>query len=211
MKDDQKRQRRNSRPGKSCRARPDAAKLRQGAKPVALEQLASAGDLSPRPKTLTPSQYEFCLNYVANGFNGSAAYKSAYPGVTDASARSESCRLLTNPNVKAFLAAQLSTIWTNLHMDAEEALARVANGARADVTLLFNRAGKMLAPADWPSELRQAIDGVEVLDDGRIRVKLVSKATMLRIILEQTGTLASPGAGLASLAKLLGGDEETCA
>lgn len=52
-------------------------------------------------KGLTESQKVFCREYVLD-WNGSRAYKVAYPDVTDATARANSSRLLTNANIKAF-------------------------------------------------------------------------------------------------------------
>ena len=54
--------------------RPNASR---GMDLVALEHLANEGDSSVWPKTLNPSQYEFCLHYLANGFNATAAYQHA--------------------------------------------------------------------------------------------------------------------------------------
>jgi len=39
-----------------------------------------------RPDTLTPAQFAFCLAYIANGFNATAAYRAAYPKVGAATA-----------------------------------------------------------------------------------------------------------------------------
>ena len=81
---------------------------------------------SALPPGLNLSQYEFCLNYVANGFNATAAYKAAYPEATLRSARELGYRLLTKVDIKAFLATQLAEGWEALQMDGDEALGRVA-------------------------------------------------------------------------------------
>lgn len=39
-----------------------------------------------RPDTLTQAQFAFCLAYIANGFNATAAYRAAYPKVGAATA-----------------------------------------------------------------------------------------------------------------------------
>ena len=49
---------------------------------------------------LTPKQWLFCQEYVANYCNGTKAYMIVYKANYD-TARSESSRLLANPNVKA--------------------------------------------------------------------------------------------------------------
>jgi phage terminase small subunit len=50
---------------------------------------------------LTESQKHFCREWVYD-FNGSRAYKVAYPGVTDETARANASKLLTKDNVKDF-------------------------------------------------------------------------------------------------------------
>ena len=70
---------------------------------AALNNPANARGPSQRPKTLNLSQHEFCLNYLANGFNATAAYKAAYPAASLRSARELGHRLLTKVDIKAFL------------------------------------------------------------------------------------------------------------
>lgn len=52
-------------------------------------------------KELTNSQKVFCREYVFD-WNGSRAYKIAYPGVTDDSARSCAHKLLTNAHIQKY-------------------------------------------------------------------------------------------------------------
>jgi len=52
-------------------------------------------------KELTESQKVFCNEWIFD-FNGSRAYKVAYPDVTDGSARTLSSALLTNLDIKAY-------------------------------------------------------------------------------------------------------------
>lgn len=67
----------------------------------------------------------------------------------------------------------------------------------------------------WPDELANSIEGVEVRDDGGIKVKFASKTAARRTILEQTGklkaTLPPPQWTLdpATLAKMTTEDLET--
>lgn len=48
---------------------------------------------------LKPQHERFCWEYVLRGDNGSAAYKTVKPNVKDSTARVESSKLLTNPDV----------------------------------------------------------------------------------------------------------------
>jgi|SRR6188768_3995067 len=52
-------------------------------------------------KELTESQKAFCREWIYD-FNGSRAYKIAYPGVNDDTARANASKLLANPNIRAF-------------------------------------------------------------------------------------------------------------
>jgi len=94
-----------------------------------------------------------------------------------------------------------------LQMDGDEALARVALDARADITELFDDNGKMLPPKQWPAHLRNSIEAFELKPDGGEKVKLDSKTAARRTILDQTGKLKSPlEGGISALARALRGD-----
>ncbi len=147
-------------------------------------------DTSPSPPGLSRSQYEFCLNYVANGFNASAAYRAAHPTASKHTARVEGCRTLIKPAVQEFMATQIGDRWKGLQMDGDEVLARVSMDARADPRLLFDEKGKPFAPADWPDEIANSIESFELHENGCIRrVKFASKAAARRTILEMSGKL----------------------
>lgn len=53
-------------------------------------------------KGLTEKQKIFCREYIYD-WNGSRAYKVAYPKVTDGAARACASELLTKPNIQAYL------------------------------------------------------------------------------------------------------------
>jgi hypothetical protein len=143
------------------------------------------------PSSLNPCQLAFCLNYIANGFNATAAYKAAYPGATLRSARELGHRLLTKVDIRAFIAAQINKGLTGLQMTADEALARVAMAARADVRLLFDDYGQLLAPNLWPDEIACAAEALRFTERGGWPIRLASRLAGLRLILEQTGRLGS--------------------
>ncbi len=125
------------------------------------ERTGQLADVSDLPSGLARSQYEFCLNYVANGFNASAAYRAAHPTASKHTARVEGCRTLIKPAVQEFLATQIGDRWKDLHMDGDEVLARVSMDARADPRLLFDEKGKPLPPADWPDEVANSVETFE--------------------------------------------------
>ena len=138
------------------------------------------------PGGLTVAQYAFALAYVGNGFNAAAAYRAAHPNVTNGTASVEGHRTLVNPKLRKHISERLDEHWKAEHMNGDEALARVAQDARADIRLLFDGQGELLKPHDWPDEIAGS---VEALDVRTGKVKLASKTTARRIILEQTGKL----------------------
>jgi phage terminase small subunit len=164
-------------------------------------------DASARPKTVTPSQFEFCLNYLANGFNATAAYKAAYPGATLRSARELGHRLLTKVDIKTFLATQLAEGWKALHMDADEALYLVSCDARADIRELFDADGHLLPMQQWPDSIAVSVKAIHLGPFGT-KIVLNDKLTARRIILEQTGKLKNPLSRGRTLARILAGDFE---
>jgi phage terminase small subunit len=155
-------------------------------------------------KGLEPAEAEFCLQYLANGFNATAAYRSAHPTCTSASARQLGSRMLTKVHIRAFLGNELEAHWKAQRMSGDEALGRVALDARADIRLLFDAQGKFLPPQRWPDEIANSIESFELKADGSVKVKLVSKSQARRRILEQAGLLRpQPGDGLSALAQAL--------
>lgn len=136
------------------------------------------------PEGLTARQYAFARHYLANGYKAAPAYRAAYPGVTQGTSETEGSQTLRHPRVSAYIRTQLDKHWKTLHMDGDEALALVAQDARADIRQLFDEHGKLKAPHLWPDDVASSVEGYEV-DKGK--VKLVSKGQARRTILEVTG------------------------
>jgi hypothetical protein len=119
----------------------------------------------------------------------------------------EGSRTLAKPCIRAFVDQQLRTRWKALHMDGDEALMRVALDARADPRRLFGPDGKMLRPSEWPDDITNSVEALELKVDGGIKVKFASKTMARRTILELTGKLKSPlEGGMSALARALRGD-----
>lgn len=136
------------------------------------------------PEGFTPAQYEFAITYLANGFNASAAARIAYPNQTASAAMSQGYENLRKPQIREWILAQLEDRWKGVHMSGDEALARVSNDARADIRMLFDAAGKMLPPHQWPDEIADSVESVDLVNS---KVKLAGKANARRTILEVTG------------------------
>jgi len=72
--------------------------------------------------------------YFRNGYNATKAYLSTHPDSSYNAARSSAADFLTRPNIKAEVARRLE----EKHMSAEEAMERISDIARGDVSQLMD-------------------------------------------------------------------------
>lgn len=112
---------------------------------------------------LTDQQKAFCDAYRADPEkNASRAYKSAYPGCkSDAAARAEASKLLTNPNVSSYLDAKEQKATQKADITEERILGELAKIAFFDPRKLYDEAGNLLPIKDWPDEVAGAVASVE--------------------------------------------------
>lgn len=89
---------------------------------------------------MTDKQRKFCDEYIID-CNATRAYKTAYPHVkSDGAARACASKLLTNPNIKAYIDEQLKKISDEKIADAKEVmeyLTSVMRGEAQDEVLRF--------------------------------------------------------------------------
>jgi phage terminase small subunit len=85
------------------------------------------GEMTDKPLSIKHSKF---VDEYLRCFNGTQAYLLVYPKATYESAKANAARLLTNDNVKAEITSRLA----EAHMTADEALKRLADMARSDVT-----------------------------------------------------------------------------
>ncbi len=112
--------------------------------------------------------------------------------------------LLRNPKVKAFIESTLHGSWKLLHMDGEEAAARMAAIASADLADCTDAHGALLKPHDWPPAVRMAVESYDIAG----KVKLASRLQALRTILELTGKVRSTADSIDDLAAAMRADRE---
>jgi hypothetical protein len=159
------------------------------------------------PVVLKKNDELVALEYLANGHNATAAYRSVHPNCSQRTAEVEGSRTLRKPEVAAFIDRQQRERFRRLQMDGDEALARIAMDARADITELFDEHGRILPPKLWPAHLSNSVEAFELKRDGSMKVRLASKTMARRTILEHTGKLKSPiEGGISALARALRGD-----
>lgn len=157
----------------------------------------------------TPQIVEFIRLYDRYLGNGRRAYQESHPTCnTLEGAAVGASRLLRDGKVRDAVDAMKAARWKRMSMEGDEALALIAQDARADMRELFDDKGVLLNPRDWPDDIAASVEAVD-MQTGKI--KLASKTSARRLILEQTGKIKGIGSGLSSLARLLAGDydEET--
>lgn len=127
--------------------------------------------MGKRDKTtgLTDSRRLFVLEYLSNGRNATRAYLAAYPTCDSyGAARTESSKLLTNPDIERAIAEGEAARIKRLQMDGDKAMALIGLAADADVSLAYDETGSVLPVHQWPYELRMAVR--EVKPDGTIKL-----------------------------------------
>ena len=82
---------------------------------------------------LTEKQKAFC-DYYIESLNATESYKKAYPNCKkDATARTNSSKLLTNANIKKYIDEQLQQMQSNRIADAAEILEYLTKGMRQEL------------------------------------------------------------------------------
>lgn len=177
--------------------------IRKAPAKKAARRRPGTGKPAKSSEDLSPAEEEFLAIYVANGFNGTAAYREVHPNASDATARVQACRRLTKPNVRDRLGQLLENRWQAIHMTGDEVLARVAMDARSDIRLLVDEHGKRLKLHELPDDIVNSIEAAEFDEQGGIvKVKFASKTAARRSILEVTGKVKGDS-GIDELAAAL--------
>lgn len=111
---------------------------------------------------LTPAELLFCQAYLAEGFNGSAAYRVTHPHVSPQTAKVNASKLLTRTNVQAQVARNVAELNQKLQWGAEDHFRGLVNIARFDLRTLFDDRDHLLPVKALPLHVAEALDGVEI-------------------------------------------------
>jgi hypothetical protein len=145
------------------------------------------------------SQEAFCLEYLANGYNASKAYKASHPGCrSDGTARVEGHRLLTNPNIRQFLDEERRARNERLRLTGDEAMALLAMMARANIGDLYDEDGNLLPVPHWPDSVRRAVRSVRHGRTGTT-VTMCDALRACELIAIATGRLGPPARVVPSI------------
>lgn len=99
-------------------------------------------DLVEIDQDLTDRREAFCRHYVSNGFNGSAAARSA--GYSENSAGVEACRLLKDDNITRRIATLMAPGLKKNGVNLENMLAQISAVANFDVRKLYDADGNRI-------------------------------------------------------------------
>ena len=179
---------RKAKPAKAKPARKRAPGTRQDA--PGATRAPAVPEAGGRDEGFTDVDRAFALDYLANGFNATAAYQLTHPGAARNTCWSEGSKYLRKPKVAEFISVRLEAAWKSKEMQGNEAAGRLAELARAELPELLDEKGKLLDPDAWPADLRRA---VKKYDAEKQTVELHDKQKALTTILQVTGKLKGEG------------------
>lgn len=113
--------------------------------------------------SLNDAQRRFCDEYLVD-FNAGAAYQRSGYKSRGRSADACASRLLTKPEVAAYLSERKKVLAAETGLS----LARITQELKAialmDPRKLYDDAGAVLAPKDWPDDVAAAVAGIDVTE-----------------------------------------------
>jgi len=90
---------------------------------------------------LNKQQKAFCIEYVKNGLNGFQAYNKVYKPKKEETARFNASRLITNDNIKAYIAELQAEVEENAIMsvkERQEFLSRIVKGEETETYMTLS-------------------------------------------------------------------------
>ena len=114
---------------------------------------------------LNIKQQTFIEEYLANGFNAKAAYKTAYPKAKDSTCKTNGCLLLQDPTIKTYLDKKLKEIEDAKIATAKERLqfyTSVLRGEENDEVIFLTEDG--IIKESKKASIRDRIRAGEIMD-----------------------------------------------
>jgi phage terminase small subunit len=151
-----------------------------------------------KESSLTEANKAFCREYIFD-WNGSRAYKIAYPDTTDESARVNASRLLTNDNIKGYIeliqkdlekiaeVSRLKVIREHMKL-AFSSIAHLHNTwiERKEFDQLTEEQKSCIAEISTQLKVQRGLDG-ELVENEYIKIKLYDKQKALDSISKMLG------------------------
>jgi phage terminase small subunit len=133
--------------------------------------------------SLSPKQKKFCREYLVDHNGSQAAIRAGY---SPKAAKEQASRLLTNANIKDFIAKLSKPMEMDLAVTAHKVLNQMARRAYVDPLSFFKEIevnGVLRIVTKFPSELtedqRMAVDDMKIGEDERPIYRLANKDVSL--------------------------------
>jgi hypothetical protein len=143
--------------------------------------------MSRAGEKLTHGAERFALEYLANGYNATAAYRSVHPKCSQRTAEVNGCRLLRKAEVQTFIEREQDERGKRLRMDGDEALIAISRMARSDLRKLF-RNNRLLPVSEWPEDIADCVKALKPTPFGT-SIVLHDKLKALELLAIASGAL----------------------
>jgi len=157
-------------------------------------------------KKLTDKQAKFCQEYLID-LNATAAYKRSYPGCkTDGTARTESTKLLANPNIRAQIDKARGAVEKRTNVTQDRVIKEIATVAFSNIGLMCDWGDDneltLKAKKDLTPDQMAALQSIQSNDQyylgekigTRISYKNYDKMKALELLCKYLGILDGSGA-----------------
>jgi phage terminase small subunit len=161
----------------------------------ATENAGGARKRKPRlPRPLTIAQIRFCELVAEHGCATRAFVDAGFEASTRAVARTLAWRLLRDERVRALIHELRADAATAAKASVVTVAAAMAKIAMADRRRLFDAAGRLLPPHEWPDDVAAAVESVKLTDGTPTEVRTGKRLEALRLLaawLRMLGTEAA--------------------
>lgn len=127
-----------------------------------------------KPPSITDAQRRFCDEYLVD-FNATAAYARAGYKSRGRSAQTCAGRLLTKPEVSAYLAERKSSLAQATEVSLRRVVQEVEAVLLSNPKDLFDTEGKIHKMNEMPDHIARCISGYEVGDRGKLKITFWDK------------------------------------
>lgn len=138
---------------------------------------------------MTARREEFA-RHVAAGKPLAEAHRLAYPNSrtwTDKTLWSRASELAADRKVSGRIRALRAAVTERFVVDETRVLLEAYRLATFDARRLFDAAGKLKAPEQWPDDVAAAISGYDVDAEGKVKVRMWDKNSALEKLFKNMG------------------------
>ena len=111
---------------------------------------------------LTEKQRMFCREYIVDLNGAQAAIRAGY---SEAAAKEQASRLLTNANIQTFVQQLMAERVDRVEVKADTILRELLRIGLSDIGKAFNENGKLLPIHEIPEDTRRVIVGFDVYEE----------------------------------------------